>query len=302
VDGSPSFSADGQYVYFVRTRRVSGQWNVLGVPNPYQMDVPSLVRVATAGGGVAKVLDGIYDPAGPSRWMGFIREPVVSPDGKTIALLTDLPDPTTSTVVLKLLNLGSKRLTDPKVAEVSPLGHQDPAWRPDGKILAYVMNNRNGSVGAPQIMGLTIANGVSRPITAPGYLHPSWSPDGRFIAATKTSAYGTDVVILNATTGAEVVRLTNDGASWAPVWSPAGDQVAFLHVSGQVVDLRMVPLSGSAPLWTIGDPVDLTSAAGLDGVSRPGWFIPADQLPASTTPPATPSTPVASSAPSPSPS
>jgi Tol biopolymer transport system component len=298
TDSMPSFSADGQTVFFVRTRAMAGQWNVLGSPNRYRMDVPSLMRVPAAGGDAVRLLDGIYDPGGPSLWMAFIREPVVSPDGRTVALLTDLPNPTRSDVVLKLFNLATKRLTDTKVAEVSPLGQQDPAWRPDGKVLAYVMNNRNGAVGAPQIMAFTVATGASRAITAPGYLHPSWSPDGRYLAATKTSAFGTDVVVLDAVTGAEVVRLTNDGSSWAPAWSPAGNQVAFLHVSGQVVDLRLVTLTGGEPNWTVGDPLDLTTDAGLDGVSRPDWFVPASQLPP---PSAAPSPSVASSPASPGP-
>jgi Tol biopolymer transport system component len=111
------------------------------------------------------------------------------------------------------------------------------------------------------------------------------------------------VVILNASTGAEVVRFTNDGDSWAPAWSPAGDQVAFLHTSGQVVDLRMVPLAGSAPGWTVGDPIDLTSSAGLDSVSRPDWFVPTEQLPAGTQGPSVaPSGSDGGVAPSPSPS
>jgi Tol biopolymer transport system component len=156
------------------------------------------------------------------------------------------------------------------------------------------MNNRNGAVGAPQIMLYTPASGATRAITAPGYLHPSWSPDGRYIAATKTSAFGTDVVILDVATGAEVIRLTDDGSSWAPTWSPAGNQVAFLHVSGQVVDLRLVTLTGTGPNWTVGDPLDLTSDAGLDGVSRPDWFVPASQLPAPSAAPS-PSTSLAAS-------
>jgi Tol biopolymer transport system component len=124
-------------------------------------------------------------------------------------------------------------------------------------------------------------------MTAPGYLHPAWSPNGKYIAATKTSSFGTDVVILDVATGAELLKVTDDGDSWGPAWSPAGDQVVFLHVSGQVVDLRLVQLEGSAPAWTVAKTVDLTTNAGLDSVSRPHWFVPTDQMPAVTEPPAT---------------
>jgi TolB protein len=208
----------------------------------------------------------------------------VSPDGRTIAVATDLPDPTRSDVVIKLYDTSTHRLTDPGVGQVPPLGHQDPAWRPDGQRLAFVRNDRDGAKGIPRIYTYNPSTGKATPITGPGYLHPSWSPDGRFLAVTRTSAYGTDVAILDARTGAELLRLTNDGQSWAPAWSPRGDQIAYLHVSGQVVDLRLAQLDGTAPAWTIRQTIDLTSGAGLDGVSRPGWFVPAGAVPATPAP------------------
>ena len=289
TDSMPSFTPDGASVLFVRTRSVRGFWPVNGVLARYDMDVPSLMEVPVAGGNPTTILDGLVNPAGQRQWMGFIRQPRLSPDGRTIAIASDLPDPTKSDVTIKLVDAGTHRLTDPHINEVPPLGHQDPAWSPDGKQLLYVQDNRNGAQGTPQIYSWDPASKRTRAVTAPGYLHPSWSPDGRYIAATRTSAYGTDVVILSAATGAEVARLTSDGASWAPAWSPAGDEIAFLHVAGQVVDLRMIQLTGTAPNWTVGDPVDLTSAAGLDGVSRPDWFVPLDQRPTPAAPPASPS-------------
>src|SRR3974390_1110150 len=120
-------------------------------------------------------------------WMAWIREAVVSPDARALALRS--------------------RGQHPTLGEASPLGHQNPAWRPDGKVLAYVYNNRNGAIGAPQIYGYTAATGKARAISGPGYLQPSWSPDGKYLAVTKTSAYGTDVAIINASTGAEVTLL-----------------------------------------------------------------------------------------------
>ena len=85
-------------------------------------------------------------------------------------------------------------------------------------------------------------------MTGPGYLEPAFSPDGRYIAATKTSSFGNDLVILDATNGRELLRVTNDGASWAPVWSPVGDSIAFLHIQGQIVDLKLARLDGRAQL------------------------------------------------------
>ena len=108
------------------------------------------------------------------------------------------------------------------VGETPPLGHQDPAWRPDGKQLLYVKNGRNGTAGAATIYRYDPATKKTSPLGAPGYMQPSWSPDGRWIAVTKTSSIGTDIAILDARSGSEVLRLTHDDRSWAPVWSPKG--------------------------------------------------------------------------------
>jgi len=295
TDSMPTFSPDGASVYFVRTRPMKGYWAGAN----YQLDVPSLMRVAVGGGDAVTILDGLVDPPGPQRWNGFIREPVISPDGKTVAFATDLPDPSHSDVVIKTLNLANGKVTSLGLTEMPPLGHQDPSWRPDGQMLLYVLNDRAGAKGAPVLMVYSLATKKSRSVTGPGYIHPAWSPDGQYIAATRTSAFGTDVVILSAATGAEVAQISDDGSSWGPTWSPAGNQIAFLHVEGQVVDLRMVQLTGPAGAWTVSAPSNLTSAAGLDSLSRPDWFVPADQMPPPTPALATP-TPASTSTPSPS--
>jgi dipeptidyl aminopeptidase/acylaminoacyl peptidase len=288
-DNMPTFSPDGKWVYFVRTRQTTGKWYVNGVLKGYDMDVPAIMRIAPSGGGTERILDGLVDPPDVRKWMGFIENPVVSPDGTTIAMASDLPDPTRSDVTLKLVNIRNGKITDPGLDQRPPLGHQDPAWRPDGQRIAYVRNDRDGANGQPRIYLYNPATGKAKAATVPGYLHPAWSPDGRYLAATKTSSFGTDVVILSASTGAELARITDDGSSWGPAWSPAGDQIAYLHVSGQVVDLRLAVLEGSAPSWTVADTVNLTTNAGLDSVSRPSWYIPPEEMPSPTPPPVTPS-------------
>lgn len=291
-DSMPSWAPDGSSVYFIRTVDGVGRWPALGVNRDYQMTVPSVMRVAADGGGEPeRILNGKFTKNGRT-WHAWIRQPVLSVDGKTLAMVSDRPDPSNSDVVLQFYDIATKKATVPNLAETPPLGHQDPTWRSDGKSLLYVRNGRDGAKGAPIIYRWDVAKSKATALTGPGYLEPSYSPDGRFIAATRTSSFGNDLVILDAANGRELQRLTDDGASWAPVWSPAGDAIAFLHIQGQIVDLKQVRLDGDAPNWTVKDIVSLTQVSGLESDSRPGWFVPSDQLP--------PPTPVPTAAPNPS--
>jgi dipeptidyl aminopeptidase/acylaminoacyl peptidase len=185
-------------------------------------------------------------------------------------------------VVLQFYDVATKQLTRLNIPEEPPLGHQDAAWRPDGKLLAFVRNGRDGVRGVPRIYLYNPASKRTVPLTGAGYTSPTWSPDGKYIAATRTTNIGTDVVILNGSTGAELLRLTTDGRSWGPTWSPKGDAIAFLHLSFQIVDLRLITLEGKAPSFRPGDVLDLTEYSGLDGASKPGWFIPGARVTAPT--------------------
>jgi Tol biopolymer transport system component len=287
-DSMPSWSADGAWVYFIRTVREEGRWRTSAGTESYALDVPRLMRVA-AGGGKPETLKTARIRDGRLRYAYWIRQPASSPDGKTVAVISDAPNPDDKTPVLQFFDMASEKLRDPKLAVNGVFGHQDPEWRPDGKFLLYVMNGRDASRGAPQIMRYNVESKKARALTGPGYLYPAYSPDGRYVAATLTSAFGTDVVILDGSTGEQLARITDDGASWAPTWSPAGDAIAYLNLDGQTVDLRLATLEGSAPSWTVGETTNLTEVSGLEAASRPDWFIPADQLPATPPPSAAPS-------------
>jgi dipeptidyl aminopeptidase/acylaminoacyl peptidase len=295
-DSMPSWSPDGTAIYFIRTSDAQGLWPAQGVDRHYQESVPAIMRVdATGGNPPEPVLSGTIH-TGSRSWFSWIRQPVLSPDGHTLAMVSDGPDPTRSDVVLQFYDLAAKQRTVPAAPELAPLGHQDPAWRADGKFLLYVRNGRDAARGAPEIFRWDLANDKATQLTGPGYLEPSYSPDGTYIAATRTSSFGNDVVILDAAHGRELLRVTTDGRSWAPVWSPAGDAIAFLHIEGQIVDLKLARLSGSGPDWTVGETIDLTQVSGLDGGSRPAWYIPVDELPASPPPTVAPSASTSSAA------
>lgn len=291
-DAMPAWSPDGASIYFVRTTREQGRWPSGTEIREYNLRVPRLLRVAADGSGEPEVILAGRVRNGDLTWSSFIREPSISPDGTQAAIITDGPDPTLGNIVLKLLDLQDGTLTDPGLPESQGLGHQSPAWSPDGRFILYQRNAREGTRGTPAIFRYNVATGKSNALTGPGYATPSWSRDGRFVAATRTNSFGTDVVILDSRTGVELLRLTHDAASFSPVWSPEGDAVAFFRVQHGVVDLYLLPLTGTAPDWTAGEPIALTIAAGLNGESRPAWFIPESQLPPLPTP-----TPVITSGP-----
>jgi dipeptidyl aminopeptidase/acylaminoacyl peptidase len=301
-DSMPSWSPDGQWIYFIESAEQRGLFPSQGSARYYTLTYPILTRIHPDGTGRAPLLSGLYKAGGGSyQWFYWLREPEMSPDGRTIALVSDGPDPTRSDVVMQFYDTKTGKLTRAPVGENPPLGHQDVVWRPDGKLLLYVKNARDGSRGAPAIWQYNPATHTTSALTGPGYTSPAFSPDGRWVAATRTTTFGTDVVILNAKTGAEVLRVTNGGQSWAPVWSPSGDSIAYLTITYQIVDLRLTPLKGRAPSWTLGDEIDLTQYSGLDGSSRPDWFIPADQLPAPSPAASASSTPASPSPSAPGP-
>lgn len=302
-DSMPSWSSDGQWIYYIRTTDQETDWNYRGGPVVhYLLQVPDLMRVRADGSADPERLETGKFKRGRYSWSFWMRQPVLSPDGSKVALVTDAPNPENSNVVLQFFDMKTEKITRAGVAEIGILGHQDPEWRPDGKFLLYVKNGRDGAKGAPIIVRYDPATRKTKALTAAGYVSPSYSPDGRYMAATRTSNLGTDVVILDANSGLELLRVTNDGASFSPSWSPAGDGIAFLHLVGQTVDLQLARLDGAGGAFAVKDIIDLTEVSGLDASSRPDWFIPAGDLPAPTptpTPAATPSSAAPSASPSP---
>jgi len=280
-DSMPTFSADGAWVWFIRVQQSHAKFPSSGTGHPtwYDLATPLLMRVKSDGSAdPQKLLTGSYHK-GSWTWFYWIRQPTPSPDGKTIALISDGPNPIGADPVLQLYNIASKSMTRPRVSESLHLGHQDPAWRPDGRVLLYVRNGRQLLRGAPQIYQYNVKTKTGTALTGPGYLAPSYSPDGKFIAATKTDAFGSNIAILDGT-GKEVLLVTNDAHSFSPAWSPAGNAIAFLHLQGTLVDLRMATLDASNGEWTVTKVTDLTEVSGLDGASRPSWYIPPAELPA----------------------
>ena len=276
-DSQPAWSADGAWVYFIETRKTTGRFAVAGIERRYDIRYPLLTRVRPDGTDRETLLSGLYKggPAKRSTWFFFMRDPAVSPDGKRLALVSDGPDPTSSNVVLQTFDIARGRLAKVGVPEQAPLGHQNPAWSPDGKYVLYVKNGRQADRGLPTLWRYEVATKKNVALTGPGYTHPSYSADGRRIVATKTSSLGTDIVVLDARTGNELLRVTSDGRSWGGAWSPDGAQIAFLRLAGLTVDLNVATLeSPTGGGLAVKETKPLTEFSGLDAESRPAWWGP----------------------------
>ena len=291
TDGSPAWSSDGSSLVFVRTVPADGAvpCNLIaasGCVGPvvaYNLAVPRIVTMPAAGGSPKVIASGLYSWAGGKYTYNYgLYQPALSPDGRTVAVISDAPDPLHDDYLVQLLTVATGKLKRLALPDDYGLGLNDPAWSPDGTQLAYTWNHRNGSLGSPRIAILDVRSGQVRQLPQKGYAQPSWSPDGKYLAAVKTDAKGRNVVILDPATGAELLRLTGDGGSFAPVWSPAGDQIAFLRADGLTIDLWVDTLTGSGRSPSVADEQPLTSQSQLDGTSRPSWYIPAAQMPTPT--------------------
>ncbi len=292
-DSQPAWSADGSWIYFIETRATTGRFAVAGVERRYDIRYPLLTRIRPDGSGREALLSGLYK-SGPSNrrtWFYFMRDPAVSPDGTQLALVSDGPDPTASNVVLQTFDVASGRLAKVGVPEQAPLGHQNPTWSPDGRYILYVKNGREAARGLPTLWRYEVATKKNVVLTGPGYTHPSYSADGRRIVATKTTSLGTDIVVLDARTGNELLRVTSDGRSWGGAWSPDGTQIAFLRLAGVTVDLQVAtlePATGGG--LAVKETKALTEFSGLDAESRPAWWGPRPTPAPTASPAASPTT------------
>lgn len=106
-------------------------------------------------------------------------------------------------------------------------GLQSPAWRPDGRALAFVSSRR----GNPGIFLVDVASGrverlVARGSTGRG--DPAFSRDGRFIAYTR-SFRGSDVLVARADGSSPRVLFRDGRENSEPTWAPDGTRIAFVR-------------------------------------------------------------------------
>jgi serine/threonine-protein kinase len=137
----------------------------------------------------------------------------------------------------------------------------DPAWgggqfdfsaAPSGAgTLVYLAGKEN--VRRWPIVWMDSSGKMQPLLTAPGiYFNPRFSPDGRRLALDETSK-GSDIFVYDLERGT-MVRLTFDGHSQGPVWSPDGARIAFRTNAAAGTALMWMPSDGA------GEPQELLNS------------------------------------------
>jgi TolB protein len=155
---------------------------------------------------------------------------------------------------------GRVRLTPRPANRFGLQGDEDPAWSPDGTLLAFQRTPEPSPADGlgSQIYLLSPGDGRLRPLTAPSKASaydPAWSPDGRRIAFVRSSGDESALVVLDVEGGGERVLQSERqerGTLGEPAWSPDGARIAYTRT---VLDRRhhfhpllyLVDVAGGVP-------------------------------------------------------
>jgi Tol biopolymer transport system component/DNA-binding winged helix-turn-helix (wHTH) protein len=180
-----------------------------------------------------------------TTWSGLDVNPTLSPDASAIAYSSDHNG--SFEIYVRPLAPGSREIQ----VTSDDAQNFDPAWSPDGKLIAYYSMKRGGIWLVPAF------GGVAKQLTNFGS-HPVWSPDGRMIAFHSLASPNLGATPIGASTiwaippqgGApkEITRTGNPtGAHVSPTWSPDGKRIAFISADQTSPQIWSVSISGDDP-------------------------------------------------------
>lgn len=170
----------------------SPSWSPDGLRLAYASEVSGRARISIIdvdGSDEQEITEGTHDDYDPA-W---------SPDGKRIAFVSNRLD-TPTLWVMDAMGLESRRIGELEFVS-------RPTWSPDGEHLVVTANR--------QVFVVDLDTEEERRVSLPeeDARHPVWSPDGTRIAYTSDRFGPLDILIVDATSGALVQRLTDSQSS-----------------------------------------------------------------------------------------
>ena len=173
-----------------------------------------------------------------------LEVPALSPDGNSIAYSSRLENANVE-IYVKPLTPGAREIQLTSDGQ----GNSDPAWSPDGKLMAFRSQKRGG------IWVIPATGGTARQLTDFG-ASPAWSSDGSLIAFQSEGSNMPPTTIWTVSSqGGDPTQITQAGTPAGghslPAWSPDGKRIVFVAYTG----------AGVMEIWTIaakgGDPVQI---------------------------------------------